>query len=222
MDFSRIVPIVIALILILFIGSVFLNESKEPLKYKAVELSAEEMLEDSLAQIKSDSIVLENKVKRLGRELSSIKEFSASDYKEDATKVTLGVALLSTWAKMGREAEAGLDDRIVEIGEKMLKSLKAKQIKEFPKLRSNYAKVLKKALWADDIDVKITGKNKDKLMFVGRMFAANRNIQDFQNQLNQTLKDYRFKRASYKWYSGDTEYTYYDLNPVKDSEFVTY
>lgn len=77
-----------------------------------------------------------------------------------------------------------------------------------PKLRKRYIKTLGDKLWEDDIKVKGNGKT---ITFIGGVFAANRNIKDFEDKIEDTLKKLGFKRVIYKWVDADVEYTYYDL-----------
>ena len=81
-----------------------------------------------------------------------------------------------------------------------------------PKLRVSYADILDEKLWEKDIEVSVSGKRKDVLTLTGGVFAANKNVGDFQTQIWDVVKALEFKRVNYKWYEGDTEYQYYDLS----------
>ena len=96
------------------------------------------------------------------------------------------------------------------------------QIKEFPKLRKEYAKVVAKLMWERDVDVSASGKNYINLNFTAGMFAANKNKKDFQEQLKDAPKMFRFRQTRYRWYKGENEYTYYTIYEGKDSDLVTF
>jgi hypothetical protein len=54
--------------------------------------------------------------------------------------------------------------------------------------------------------------------FIWNRFAANKNIKEFQEGMNEILYKLRFKRSTYRWYKGADEYQYFDMNSKKDSE----
>lgn len=83
--------------------------------------------------------------------------------------------------------------------------------KYFKALRVQYGKLLANDAWESDIDVSVSGKNKDVITFTGAMFAANRNIKEFQEKIAPHLIIMHFKRSCYKWVKSDSEFTYYDL-----------
>lgn len=91
-------------------------------------------------------------------------------------------------------------------------SKKAKEIlPELKKVcRRQYAKCLGQELWEDDIDVKTTDGGKT-IVFTGAVFAANRNIKDFNERFYPTFHDLGFTKAIYKWYKYDEDYTYYTI-----------
>lgn len=81
-----------------------------------------------------------------------------------------------------------------------------------PQLRKQYVSIIKDKLWENDIDVKTTNGGKD-IWFIGAIFAAHKNIKDFEAQTEENLKALGFHRAYYRWVDSDlAEYTYYDLN----------
>lgn len=91
-------------------------------------------------------------------------------------------------------------------------SVKAKQIlPELKKVcRTQYAKSLGNELWEDDINVETSDGGKT-IIFTGAVFAANRNIKEFNERFYPTLHDLGFTKAIYKWYKYDEDYTYYTI-----------
>lgn len=87
--------------------------------------------------------------------------------------------------------------------------------KVMPKYRDKYRKLLGNALWEENIKVKGSGTN---IMFIGGIFANNKNIKDFHTQICGDLQVFGFKRASYKWVDANVEYTYYDIEPLSSLE----
>lgn len=192
----------------------------------------EKIRRDSIAlveKIRRDSIALaekklatEKEIDRLQNELKSIKTFNGKEYRGEVTSLTIEVALFSTWGKMAKKAKNNGNPKIKRLGKSIEQSLKSLQLREFPKIRANYAKVLKNKLWEEDIKVQNFGSRKTTLQFTGGIFASNKNKKDFQTTLSQTFRDFRFKRVNYKWYEYDDEYTYYTISSDKDSQIKTY
>lgn len=77
-------------------------------------------------------------------------------------------------------------------------------------LRKKYAKLLGDKLWEDDIEVRCEN-NAKTIWFIGGVFAANRYIKEFQDNVSENLTALGFKKVCYKWADIDTDYTYYEL-----------
>lgn len=161
-------------------------------------------------------------IEKLSEELASMKSFDGNKYRGDVSNLTIEVALFITWGKMGEKAKSSQNIKIKKLGQNILNHLKQMQIKEFPKIRSDFSKLIKNKIWENDIEVTNYGKDKSTLQFTGGVFAANKNIKEFHLTLLQRFRDFRFKRINYKWYKYDDEYTYYTIDSEKDSEIKTY
>ncbi|MFK5958715.1 MAG: hypothetical protein QM495_07585 [Lutibacter sp.] len=181
----------------------------------------EKIRRDSIAIVEK-KLAIEKEIERLQVELKSIKSFNGSEYRGEVTSLTIEVALFSTWGKMAEEAKNHENLKIKKLGKSIEQNLKSLQLREFPKIRANYAKILKNKLWEENIEVKSFGSRKTTLQFTGGIFASNKNKKDFQTTLSQTFRDFRFKRVNYKWYEYDDEYTYYTISSDKDSKIKIY
>jgi hypothetical protein len=82
------------------------------------------------------------------------------------------------------------------------------------KYRSAFAKNLGESLWDQDIYVSTSGNKNTVLNITGGIFAANRNIKDFQSIIKYDAESLGFKMIKYRWYKGSSEYTYYKLNNI--------
>jgi hypothetical protein len=102
--------------------------------------------------------------------------------------------------------------------DKALQKLKALKQKVYPILRKRYTEQTSKLLWEHDIECKVVGNRNTEIVFVGGLFASNKNIKEYYTTLYDVLNQLRFKRADFKWYSMDTEYTYYKIDSPQDSE----
>ena len=85
-------------------------------------------------------------------------------------------------------------------------------------MRADYGKLVGKTLWEHDVDVTISGSGNSIIEFSGGVFAANKNIKDAQTAIQDMLKQLRFDKANYRWYSGADEYDYYSIESKKDNE----
>lgn len=125
----------------------------------------------------------------------------------------------STVAQLASEAEDIASARkilkSITLNNDTIRSLKAtlKELeKDFPAIRKKYADISKEKLWEENIDVKLSGKENEIITFVGASFASNKNIKASEDAIHDMLKTLQFKRVNYKWYKGDNDFTYYDLN----------
>jgi hypothetical protein len=87
------------------------------------------------------------------------------------------------------------------------------QVKVYPKLRKAFFDEMKRKMWAEDINVKMSGRN---ITLIGAIYASNRNIQSSFEALDVTVTRLRFSRVYFKWYDGDGGH-YYTLNTPADS-----
>lgn len=154
--------------------------------------------------------------------LEEIESYDIGQYKDQkASVVANGIADFERWEETATILSSASDVKSKEIGQKAIKKIAAARIKYFPLLRKYWADAAAREMWEHDIEVSVSGKGYTILTFTGGTFAANANIKSTQETLNQTFHDLRFKQARYKWYSGDDEYTYFDLKTKTDSESVS-
>lgn len=156
---------------------------------------------------------------RLQREIEGLeKDSDLSKNVSSIDGITIVIALYKVYASVIKEGKESSDIEEQTLAKKLEKMVINSQIKVFPKLRLIYYRIIKEKLWENDIEVKIIGSTNRTLQFTGGLFAANKNIQDTQSALHEVLSFLRFKQIQYKWYSGDDEYTYYNIESPKDSE----
>jgi hypothetical protein len=128
------------------------------------------------------------------------------------------IVLFSAWAKAVDEGLAA-DSATMKIAKELEQKVAKIQLKEFPKLRAAYKKVIHQKLWEENVETGIFGGRNTTIQFTGGIFASNKNKQQMQETLNEILSMLRFKRVNYKWYEYD-EVTYYDLDTPADSDPV--
>lgn len=171
---------------------------------------------DSIAIIEK-KLAIEKEIERLQEELKDIRTFNGMEYRGDVTSLNIEVALFSVWGKMAKDANNHENLKIRNLGNNIRHNLKSLQLREFPMIRENYVKIIKKNLWEENIKVQSFGSRKTTLQFTGGIFASNKIKQDFQTTLSEIFSGFRFKRVNYKWYEYDDEYTYYTIRSDKDS-----
>jgi hypothetical protein len=190
-----------------------INKISEEEKRLAKEMEAKKAAEEEKIKQKE----------QLEREIKSINDgVNFSTYRGSVDALQMELVLFGTWADIIKKGENSDDSEI----QKLAKQLKLKavnlQVREFPRLRKEYADVVAKKLWESDIEVYANGTGKEYINFTGGLFAANKNKKDFQEQLHEILTIFRFNQSRYRWYDGQDEYTYWTIYEGKDSEPVTF
>lgn len=184
------------------------------------QIRIEKEKQDSIEKVERRKKEAEELKAKVIREIEGIKKFNGSIYRDDISSLQIEIATFATWAKIIGEADYSLDKEINDLGTTLKSKVIALQKIEFPKMRKNYGEILKKKLWSQDISVSTKNTGHTTLEFIGGIFASNQNKQDFQETLNDILRQLRFKRVNYKWYKYDDEYTYYSMKTEKDGELV--
>jgi hypothetical protein len=160
---------------------------------------------------------------QLERELKSINEGVAfSKERGSIDNLKMDLVLFSAWAKIITEGESSDDPELQKLAKQLKQKVASIQVQEFPKLRKEYANIVGRKLWENDIEVTANGTNHKYINFSGGIFAANKNIKDFQTELNDILKMFRFSQARYRWHKGASEYTYYPIYEGNDSDLVSF
>lgn len=186
-------------------------------------LSDEEKL--TAIKLKEENEKKENLLKQreqLDREIKSIDDGIEFADGNSIDELQMDIVLFASWAKIINEAENSKDDEIKTLGNKLKSKVAELQVREFPNLRKQYAKIVANKMWENDIEVYSNGKGEKYINFTGGIFASNKNKKDFQNQLHEILTMFRFKQSRYRWYKGEDEYTYWSLYEGNDSEPVRF
>lgn len=190
-----------------------LNKMTEEEKRLAKEIEAKKSAEEEKLKQKE----------QLEREIKSINDgVDFSTYRGTVDSLQMELVLFGYWADIIKKGENSDDPEI----QKLAKQLKSKvvnlQVREFPRLRKEYADVAAKKMWENDIEVYANGTRNRYINFTGGLFAANKNKKVFQEQLHEILTMFRFNQSRYRWYKGADEYTYWTIYEGKDSDLVTF
>jgi hypothetical protein len=200
-------------------------DKKSPLYVKAQQLlqkadSINKMTEFEKKIAKEMEVKIKQK-QQLEREIQTITEgVDFSTYRGTINALQLELVVFGAWTKIIKDAENSNCPEIQNLAKKLSSKVVNLQIKEFPKLRKEYTSIVAKKMWENDVEVYTSGAGNVYINITGGIFAANKNKQDFQNQIQEILTMFRFNQARYRWYKGADEYTYYELETPKDSELI--
>ncbi len=160
---------------------------------------------------------------QLKREIASFnKPFDNTTYDGTVDAIQMEIVLFGVWANIIKEGENSTLEDNVKLAKELKTKVANRQAKEFPILRKRYGKIIANKMWEHDIEIKTIGTSNTTLDLTGGTFATNKNIKEFQTTLQEILTMLRFKQTRYRWYKGQDEYTYYDLDVPSDKEPVTF
>jgi hypothetical protein len=190
-----------------------LSKMTEEEKRLAQEMEAKKAAEEEKLQQKE----------QLEREIKSINDgVDFSTYRGTVDALQMELVLFGTWADIIEKGENSDDPEIQKLAKQLKPKVVNLQVREFPRLRKEYADVVAKKMWENDIEVYANGTGNRYINFSGGLFAANKNKKDFQEQLHEILTMFRFNQSRYRWYKGADEYTYWTIYEGKDSQLVTF
>jgi hypothetical protein len=111
-------------------------------------------------------------------------------------------------------------DSTKKLFKKVASELAKLQVKDFPTLRRNYAGYAANKLWEENVTVTCSGQGNTTINITGGLFADNKNIKLVQETIGYMFRDLRFKKVAYRWYEGQTNYTYYQPASKRDSDIT--
>lgn len=179
----------------------------EQIKAKEEARIAKEVA-DQLAAIQSRMEGIEN------------TEKDPSNFRGDIYMIKSELSMFYALYSEFSSAEKSSNKEVQLAGAKLKKRTIAFQKSEFPKMRQAYFDIIYNPFWKENITTKLKGPNKTHIQFLGVVFASNKNIDDFQNNLNSILHALRFKKAGYSWNEYDG-YSTYTLKTPPDDELIT-
>ncbi len=145
-------------------------------------------------------------------------ENSVSDL--DDAKLQLQRLGLAWYQCYGQLVEAKADSSIWKMKDTVTAVLGKYQKKMFPKYRKALADETDKKLWIEDCTAFISGENNDILNLIGIAFAPNRYKQQSYETLQNVLKQYRFKKITFRAFKSSSEITSYDITSDEDTGYV--
>ena len=160
---------------------------------------------------------------QLNREIESVKAYDPAkftQYKTGTTQLGLELGLFSAWATLVDKAQKSDDPEIKKLGEQLKQKVSQIQVKEFPLMRKAYGEEMGKAVWEENMDIRVYGSANENVDFVSAIFSNNKNIKQIHLSALELLQGLRFDRVNYKWIKSADEWQYFDIESPKDSEVL--
>lgn len=125
------------------------------------------------------------------------------------------------WDKCyGRLIEAKSDSIVWNMKDSAINVLANYQRRMFPKYRNAFTIETDKKLWIEDCSAFISGENNEILNLIGLTFARNRTKQESYDTLRDVLKDYRFKKLTFRIFKSSSDTTLFEIKSNEDSGYV--
>ena len=188
---------------------------------QAVEQVAAEQrrAEMAAARVEAEQGKVAQHIEQLDREIASIPSTSAAKYTETVEQINVALILFGMWNLL---YEQGVNLDLGPEGQKKHQRFKSllvrKQAEMFPALRDAYGPAMRRQLWEADGSARTIGAGYRTVEFVSATFARNANIMQIHTEIQENLMMLRFTRAQYKWFKQASEYSYYDLDPPRDTD----
>lgn len=160
-------------------------------------------------------------IAQLDREIASLPQVSATNYTGSVEQINIGIILLGTWTMIYEQgSEIHLDPAAQQKRQRFREILVLKQAEFLPVLRDAYGPAMRRQLRDADGSARTFGPGYRTVEFVNSAFVRDANMRTFQNEIREHLLMLRFTRAQYKRSREASEYSYYTLEPPRDTDLV--
>lgn len=219
--FSKVIIGFIAVFAIIFLCWVFHLDSKfedstpSPVKKELTPQDMEKIMQE---KERNRKIKEAQEIERNQRALQNAIDFIGA--KRNYSQMSLDE--LNTTRMIFRSNKTILkSDATLEPNQKeaLLKKLTMLRKKEMPQMRKQYAKILSSVIWPENGSASVSGPGNTTINIVHPSFALNANIQKFADIQQSQFKLYGFKRATFWWYKGASEYSSTDYDSPADDDF---
>ncbi|CAG5000654.1 hypothetical protein DYBT9275_02506 [Dyadobacter sp. CECT 9275] len=150
------------------------------------------------------------------------KAISEIDQKLKSNETRPDIATALSWhqshAVLYNNARRNSDKVVKEQSEVLKKKILKVQAQDFPKLRKEYADSKKEILAGEHITINTSGSAEETLRFTGALFEPSGNKKKFMRDIDEIVKDLRFKRVVFQWPGKDTDSSDYEINSKDDDE----
>lgn len=176
-----------------------------------------------IQKIKQDSIREFNRIQNLEQLKSDISAHienlnNISELKNSSTNaMVMKMGLFVTINNKCEEALRTNEKELKASAKKCLQLLKRVQLREFPKMRDDYASDLFIKFMDYDIYVRCEGKGNKTLVMTGDYFALDYRINEVHDALYEKLREFRFEKVAYEWSRTYKDRTYRRVSSRDDS-----
>ncbi len=219
----------LASIVLLALSSLAVYEENEAINYISSDTPADQTTQlgvekeedvEMAKETESTDEIVQSKINQLKLELKSInKGIDFSHYRGSGQALQLEIVMFATWANMIKEAETLDNKELLSLASSLKQELSKMQTKEFPKLRKEYAKIMKQILKGEKIDVELSGDNNEYICFISKIFENDAIRDEFHNNLKVLIGYLRFSEERYKKSKWDF-HTYFEMFDGEDSDLV--
>jgi hypothetical protein len=159
----------------------------------------------------------EEMLKNIGTVNTGLEDMNVGIAGETMEHIKLSLEVFNAAAALIQKAQSEqlTDEERAKVSE-LRKNLILRQRQALPIIRDKVGPIFSKELWITDAKARTFGDRFTTVEFVGASFAANANIANAQQAILAPLVRMRFKRAQYKWYSEQDEYSYYNIDSPSD------
>lgn len=163
----------------------------------------------------------EKTIQQLKNEIKSInKGIDNSSYGESVETLQIELVLFAAYAELVTKNINSENTEAASLAKELKSKVEKLQIKEFPIIRKKYTEIVANKMWEHDVYIENVGTGNKIINITAGIFAANKNIKDFQEKIHSITKQFRFHQTRYRWYKGADEYTSYTIYEGKDSDLV--
>lgn len=134
--------------------------------------------------------------------------------------VMMAISMMDATASVIREGLNTGNTEVITLTKELEKKAITSQEASLPELRVIYGNFLKEKLGVQNFIVTVSGKNKTVLSFTSDVFADNKNIKMFQDNLSAMLHLMRFKQIKYRASLQGDDYKCYTLDTPPDDKVV--
>lgn len=195
------------------------EEAKEAEQKTAKDAeAARELARKQEEQKKTDKENLKTRLIEAQDEVKNIQTEGDNWRKQGIAGIDAELIMFTSWTGAIAEAKKLNDPEMTELAKRLETQVSQAQVREFPLLRKAFTEHLDKKGWEFDLDATSYGAGSKTLELVNAAFAANKNIAQIHAALGDKIKLLRFTRVNYKWYSGASEYQYFTIDSLKDTE----
>lgn len=213
-------PMMILFVVIVILGAIF-GTASDKRKRKDIAKTESKDTAETENEVDEHEQTPAAFQEQLEREIASFsKPLRGTEEEKTVEQLQLRLILLQVWEDMLNKADSSADAETKKLGKALRDNVVLRQKKEFPLLRKRYSEIIAGKLWEHDVEVDVSGKRYKCISFTAGVFVSNKNIKEFQDQLSSVLRQFRFTEVRYRWYKGQDEYQYFNLDSHEDNEIT--